>query len=138
MAHTTIVESLGCILLSCPVMIMQFQSEIISVFGLYLPSLYELSSLLSAYSKWRWVLKWRSSLIHFHLSSDWVYIEIYIILSLLCFSSWRKRDIWRDKADQTLLDQWSTTIIFWISTFPFHLYCLKHRMQKFLKKKKNA
>lgn len=96
LAHTTIVEILDCISLSCPVMVMQqFQSEIISILGLYVHRFYELSSLLSAHSKWRWeegccsgeVFRFTYAFHQFEYT-----LLIYFILSFLSFSSQRKME----------------------------------------------
>lgn len=147
-AHPTMSESLYCMFLCCLVLAKQqfyletntfFVCAYIVVSECLHYSMHDLNNADGrrfggrgrSSMHWRFVTSWC-------LSSCWIYfVHFFHFMSSSTISPQKEkgRSIYRDRANQTLLEQWCTPFVFWISAFPFHLAPHRRRMQRGLKEK---
>lgn len=83
-------------------------------------------------------MHWRFVTSSWYVSSCWIYfVHFFHFISSSSMSPQKEkgRDIYRDRANQTLLEQWCNPLVFWISAFPFRLAPCRQRTQRGLKEK---
>lgn len=142
-------ESLYCMFLCCPVLAtQQFYSETntfcVCAYSVVLECLhYSVHDLNNTGGRGfggrgRSPMHWRFVTSSWYVSSCWIYfVHFFHFISPSIMSPQKEKGRWvcRDRANQTLLEQLCTPLVFWTPTFPFHLTHYRQRMQTSLEEK---